>query len=184
MRTIIRAILFILIALAFSGCSKEAEPKPMEAMVVEPVVIDRPITLFEDFIKESQVDLILVEVLDSYWEPQRFPLVFTDHGLIKGYHHIMVPLTQQPISAFSSLGIEVNILPSGVGARLVRDGVTVDMHIEDITLFVNDVSMAVMNDPPFVANGTLYAPLELLLDAFEIPFQYEENRLIILLGGS
>lgn len=144
---------------------------------------ERPIVPFLDYVQNiSQVDLVQVEVRDGFGQLQRHTLQFSDHGTQRGGNHLMVPLSENPISAFTSLGFRVEISIDSDRATLWRLGDRFDFNTESITIFRNHQPVLFSSDFPFRDHGTLYIPFEMLLMAAEIDFTIDQNRLIIHLG--
>ena len=174
----------IVILTAFSGCGGTQEPV---ATWEEAIVVQSPPPTTEDYfpllhvMRANPVDLIMVRTFNQYLEPEYSPLFFTQHGLLNGHHHVLVPLTEQSGSVFNMLGMTVSIDTTGIDAVLTRGRTTLTFTEGMLSMFVNREVPVYLPDMPLKYRGTLFVPFEPILDAFNIPWEIEYNVLII--GG-
>lgn len=183
-----RRNMFIIVALIgisifYTGCKKEIPIVVWEEAVALP---EKKLTTddyyaLEDKFEMSPVEEVEVLTYDEYMKPVYTKLHFTDHGFIKGKKTLLVPLTEQSGSVFNAFGIEVNIETTGKDAVLTRGSTTLTFTEGLITMFVNREDAVYLYDMPIFSRGTLYVPLEPILDQFGIDWEILGNRLII--GG-
>jgi hypothetical protein len=175
-------LLFIFVVL-MSGCKKKEEPfmwTPPPAATEVILADDNAYSLIEE-ITINKVDTVQIRVYNSSLEADFIPVSFTEHGLLNGRHHLLVPLTEQSGSIFNMLGMIVSIDISGQKARLTRGQTYLDFTEGLISMFINDEDVRYLTDMPLYYRGTLFIPFEPILDEFEIPWEIEEN--ILTIGG-
>ena len=134
-----------------------------------------------DILHVNPVDLVKVVTYNEYLEKVYVPLFFTQHGLMKGNEFILVPLTEQTGSVFNQLGMTVEIDISGTEATIMRGRKMLTFSEGMLGMFINREESVYLSDMPIKYRGTLYVPLEPILNAFDIPWSIEYNILII--GG-
>jgi hypothetical protein len=137
--------------------------------------------LLSDHIEMNAVDLVMVKTFDESFNPVYDMLFFTQHGLINGTYHVLVPLTEQSGSVFNQLGMVVSIDISGRAATVTRGRTTLSFSETMIGMFVDRETSVYLPDMPIMYNGTLYVPFEPMLDAFGIPWIVEYN--VLTIGG-
>ena len=168
---------------ALYSCNKEDKPIVWEQAAV---IMQDPLTTddYFDLLKElpaNEVDIVRIRVYDDNFEPNYIPVFFTEHGLMNGQHHLLVPLTEQSGNVFNMLGMVVAIDITGIHATLTRGRTSLTFSEGMISMFINREDVVYLPDMPLNHRGTLFIPFEPILDMFDIKWEIEQNVLII--GG-
>jgi len=177
------AVALLLALILLSGCrSNEPVQEWVEAIPqqVMPLTTEDYFPLV-DILDVNPVEQVMVRVINRYLEVEYIPLVFTEHGLLNGQHHVMVPLTEQMRNVFNMFGMTVAVDITGTDATLTRGRRQLTFSEGMLAMFIDREETVYLPDMPFKHRGTLYVPFEPILDVFGIGWEINNNILVI--GG-